>query len=292
MESKQVIWLASYPKAGNTWFRSFITALLTGKADINSMATDGIFSDKSYVEETLDLEVDDLTDLELEKFRKQAFIDVHSGNEKTHFVKIHDAFTYSIWTGEPIIPTEVSKLVVYLIRNPLDIALSFANHNGQEVQETIDKFLCAEDGAMVKWNKAGTQSKQLMGTWAMHVESWITQSHIPVHVIRYEDMKSDPYATFSNAVNCMGLTYSEQQIRTAIDLSRFERLKAQEDEKGFKEKAIKASSFFHLGKVGRWKDELTLPQIKKIMNSNEKMMRKFGYFTEMDALFRIKRSNF
>jgi len=283
MESKNVIWLASYPKSGNTWFRSFLTALIKGYVDINAMATDGIFSAKNYIEEALDLEVDDLSELELQHFRKIAFIHLHENREKPSFIKIHDAFTYSTWGGEPIIPAEISKVAIYLLRNPLDVALSFANHNGQGVQETIDKFICSTQGAMVRRFKAANQSKQLMGTWGMHVESWISQIDIPVCVIRYEDMKADPEGTFTRAVKAMGLDYTESEIQQAIELSRFERLKAQEQEKGFKEKAIKASSFFYQGKTGRWKEELSYSQIQKITRINEKMMRKFGYFEEVET---------
>ena len=280
MQGKTLIWMASYPKSGNTWFRSFLTAVMKGEVDINDMVTHGIFSGKEYIESTLDLELDDLTDRELEKFRKIAIVHLHQKGESIRFLKIHDAFTYSVWGGEPILPNLPNQQAIYLIRNPLDVALSFANHNGQEVQETIDTLLCSSNGAMVKRSKAGNQIKQRLGTWAMHVESWIEQTHIPVHVLRYEDMKSDPLASFSNAVEFMGLSYSSDQIQKAIELTRFERLKAQEQEKGFKEKSAKSKSFFHQGQIDRWKEELTLKQIEKIMKSNEKMMRKFGYWDE------------
>jgi hypothetical protein len=291
MENKPVIWLASYPKSGNTWFRTFITALTKGNVDINNMSTDGIYSAKGYIEDTLDLEVDYLTEWEHEQFRKKAFVHMYSQGEKKRFVKIHDAFTFLTWDGEPLIPLEVSKVVIYLIRNPLDVALSFANHNGQPVQETIDKFICSSQGAMVKRSKATNQSRQLMGTWGMHAESWITQKHLPVCVLRYEDMKADPFASFAKAVETMGLSYSAEQIEKAIELTRFERLKAQEEEKGFKEKAIKSSSFFHQGKAGRWKEELTLAQIHQIMLFNEKMMRKFGYWGEAEAYLKMNSQN-
>lgn len=291
MESKNVIWLASYPKSGNTWFRSFLTALMKGEVDINDMATDGIYSAKGYIEEALDLEVDDLSEEELQRFRKIAFRHQYGKEEKPHFVKIHDAFTYLPWGGETLIPLEMSRVAICLIRNPLDVALSFANHNGQGVQDTIDKYLCNPQGAMIRRYKAANQSRQLMGTWAMHVESWVAQSQLPVYVIRYEDMKAHPLETFARAVEAMGLAYTQDEIQKAVALTQFERLKAQEQEKGFKEKAIKSTSFFNQGKTGRWKTELTLPQIHKIMRFNEKMMRKFGYWEEAEAYLKTPQPN-
>ena len=53
MENKKnIIWLASYPKSGNTWFRSFLTALLNDKeVDLDKMETNGIFSGKGHHEQ-------------------------------------------------------------------------------------------------------------------------------------------------------------------------------------------------------------------------------------------------
>lgn len=276
-----IIWLASYPKSGNTWFRSFLTALLNqGSIDINKMETDGIFSAKEYIESILDLSTDDLRPREFESLRKTAFAYKAQLAQKELFVKIHDAYTYSRWDGLPLIPNDGSRLALYLVRNPLDVVLSLANHTGLNIEDTIDKYMNCEEGSFSKKRKTAQQYYQLMGTWAMHASSWIQQKDIPVHIIRYEDMKTNPFTTFKMAVEKMQLNYSDDAIRNAIEATDFKKLKQQEENKGFKEKAILSSAFFFKGESGRWKKELTKEQIQKIMTVNESMMKRLGYWEE------------
>jgi hypothetical protein len=276
-----IIWLASYPKSGNTWFRSFLTALLNqGEIDINKMETDGIFSSKEYIESILDLSTDDLRPIEFESYRKIAFSYKAQQLKKEAFVKIHDAYTYSRWDGLPLIPAEGSRVALCLIRNPLDVVLSLANHTGLNIEDTIHKFINCDEGAFIRKGKTASQYYQLMGTWAMHASSWLNQNKIPTHFIRYEDMKASPFETFKEAVAQMQLNYSDDAIRTAIDACDFNKLKQQEENKGFKEKQIPSAAFFFKGETGRWKKELTKEQIKKIMTVNESMMKRFGYWEE------------
>ena len=137
-----------------------------------------------------------------------------------------------------------------------------------------------EEGAFIKKGKTAQQYYQLMGTWAMHAASWMNQKAIPVHFIRYEDMKTKSFETFKAAAVQMKLSYSDETILKAIEACDFKKLKQQEESKGFKEKQISASAFFFKGETGRWKTELTKEQIKKIMNVNESMMKRFGYWEE------------
>lgn len=276
-----IIWLASYPKSGNTWFRSFLTALQNdGKVDINTMQMDSIFSSKSFVENILDLSCDDLRPREFELFRNIAYNYTANEIKIETYIKIHDAYTFTNWTGLPLISGMGSRLALYFIRNPLDVVLSLANHTGLNVEETINNYINNEGAAFVKKGKSYGQYYQLLGTWEMHVSSWVIQKNIPIHVIRYEDMKEKSFNTFKEAIVQMQLNYSDNEIQDAINSCDFNKLKQQEVNKGFKEKQIPASSFFYKGESGRWKKELTNEQIKIIMTVNESMMKRFGYWEE------------
>jgi hypothetical protein len=277
---KQIVWLASYPKSGNTWFRSFLTALLKDKeVDLNQMATDGIFSGKNYIENILDLNSDYLSRQQIESFQRIAFTYLSAKSKKQLFIKIHDAFTYSDTDGFPLIPEEPTKLAIYLLRNPLDVALSLANHIGKSTEESIEKYIINPAGSFLpSQNTAYNQFYQPLGTWSMHVQSWLENPHFPVHFIRYEDMKEKPFETFKEAITAIGLEFNDEQIQFAIEETKFEKLQKKEQEKGFKEKQNPTSSFFFKGQVGRWKEELSHEQIKKIRAINEPMMRRFGYW--------------
>lgn len=277
---KQIVWLASYPKSGNTWFRSFLTALLNKKEiDLNKMATDGIFSGKNYVENILDLNADYLSRSQVEAYQRIAFSYLSETSKKQLFIKIHDAYTFSKNDGLPLIPEQPTQTAIYLVRNPLDVALSLANHIGKSTEKAIDKYIVNPTGGFVSLkNSANNQFHQPLSTWSMHVESWLNKPSFPVHFMRYEDMKAKPFETFKAAIQAIGLNYSDEQIKFAINETKFEKLQKKEQEKGFKEKQIPASSFFFKGQVGRWKEELSDEQIEKIRIANEPMMRHFGYW--------------
>lgn len=278
--NKNIIWLASYPKSGNTWFRAFISALFSEKEiDINQLGTDGIFSDKLLFEQILDLDADEVK-LEFVETWRRAVYRYHSAKcSKKIFIKIHDAYTFSEIDLLPLIPTEPSKMAIYLVRNPLDVTLSLANHTGRTIDKTIDKLITNAEGAIgIKPTSNFNQFYQPLGTWSMHVETWKNNTDFPVHFIKYEDMKAIPFRTFKDAVEAMELNFSDTQIRNAIDQTEFEKLKDKEIKNGFKENQNLKSTFFNKGQVGRWKTELSAEQINKIRGTNEPMMRHFGYW--------------
>lgn len=277
---KKIVWLASYPKSGNTWFRAFLTALLKeGELDLNKMKTNGIFSGKNHIEDILDLNADYLSDREVEMFQRIAFHHLAAKSAEPLFVKIHDAFTFSGTDGLALVPEEPVKLAVYLVRNPLDVALSLANHIDKPVDKAIDKYMINPAGGFVsKDNSPNNQFYQPLGTWSMHVESWLVHPSFPVYFVKYEEMKERPFETFKGAVQALGLEVTDERIHRAIEETKFENLQKKEQEQGFREKPIPASSFFFRGQAGRWKEELTEEQIEKIRKTNEPMMRRFGYW--------------
>jgi hypothetical protein len=277
---KNIIWLTSYPKSGNTWFRMFLSALLHSKElDINKPKTDGLFSSKHFVETILDVDADLLNTRQIEVFQRQTFEYLSAMANKTMYVKIHDAFTFSETDRLPLIPEAATKMAICFVRNPLDVTLSLANHTGRSIEKTIEEFIVNPTGAFIrKANSPHNQFRQPLGTWSMHIESWVQYPTFPVHFMRYEDMKSQPFETFKAATTAMELNVTNEQIKRAIAETEFEKLQKKEQEKEFKEKHNHNSSFFFRGQVGRWKEELTNEQIEKIRQANEPMMRHFGYW--------------
>ena len=81
------------------------------------------------------------------------------------------------------------------------------------------------------------QFMQPLGTWSMHVESWVSRPNFPVHVMRYEDMLQCPFDTFKAATQVIGLDVTDIQIQKALDTTQFDKLQQKELTTGFKEKA-------------------------------------------------------
>jgi len=113
--------------------------------------------------------------------------------------------------------------------------------------------------------------EEQVGSWSEHVTSWINSGQ-RLHFIRYEDLKSQPFETFSKALNFLGLKFSNETIEKAIAASKIQKLQDLERLYGFKEKLQGSTAFFRNGEAGDWKNKLTKNQIAKIIQDHQKVM--------------------
>ena len=117
--------------------------------------------------------------------------------------------------------------------------------------------------------------------------SWLDQTDIPVHVVRYEALQADPAATFSAALEFAGRPAARADVERSIEFARFEQLQAQELERGFSEWRPRGSSrlFFRRGESQAWRSELTAEQVQRIESVHGPMMARVGYSltAEIDA---------
>ncbi len=279
-ELKKIVWLASYPKSGNTWFRIFLTNLLNHSgqpADINNLYPTTIASSRTLFDEATGLESSDLTLDEIELLRPQVYRYIAANSPEFLFHKIHDAWI-SLEDGNVLVPEEVTKAVLYFIRNPLDVAISFAHHSATTIDKTIEMMNNSQYAFCSRETKLHNQTRQRLLNWSEHVSSWIDQSGLPIMVIRYEDMINETFPLFKDAVKFSGIEATDEEIRRSIEFSSFENIQKQEKERGFREKAAKAESFFRKGISGEWKNILTAHQIEKIVSRHQRIMERFGYW--------------
>jgi hypothetical protein len=282
----QIVWLASYPKSGNTWLRAFLTNFQRDDgepADINKLETDGIASNRSAVDDALGVESSDMTEDEIERHRPAAYRYIAKRSNETLLLKIHDAYTLRSGTSgaEPLIPEDVTRGVVYIVRNPLDVAISFAHHSAWTVDQAIARMARETMALSAEPHRLHRQLKQRLLSWSQHVLSWLDQNTIPLHVMRYEDMCRQPLETFHDAVRFIGLGDDLDRVRRATTLSCFEELQQQERRNGFKEKSANMESpFFRNGQAGGWRDVLTKSQAARIIEDHGPVMQRLGYLSE------------
>lgn len=276
-----IVWLASYPKSGNTWMRTFLTNVLgdeSEQVDINHLKTDGIFSSREIFDAATGIEASNLTNEEIDRLRPEIYNYLSNAAERTMYIKAHDAYTY-LPDGRPLFGTEKAR-AVYVLRNPLDVAVSYANHMAKDLDTTIalmggvSNVMCSNKG------KLHLQLRQRLLSWSGHVESWTRQKEIPMKVVRFEDMKLNPTDTFDGIVRFLGFGCTQQRLQDAIEMSSFSRLKKQEQEEGFKEKPLNAASFFRKGEVGDWRYHLSEAQKDRLIRDHGRVMRQFGYLDE------------
>ena len=192
------------------------------------------------------------------------------------FMKIHDAFTY-LPDNRPMIPSKATLGVFYFLRNPLDVAVSFAHHNAGTIDQTISDMKNEKLSIYGNSKKLNSQLRQKLLSWNSHVNSWLNASDVSVYLMRYEDMHLNPIPTFQAAARFANLPDTKERIKKALKFCDFNVLKKQEKDHGFREKIPFAESFFRKGKVGSWRETLSNEQAQKIIDDHRDTMSRFGY---------------
>lgn len=281
-ETKKIIWLASYPKSGNTWFRIFLSNLLSKEnhpVDINNLFATPIASNRELFDEATGLSSSDLTPLEIDNLRPGVYEYAARNSNEILFQKVHDAWLKTE-SGEPMFSSKVTKSVVYFVRNPLDVAVSFSNHLSKSLKSTVK--IMADDGYSFgsTSDRLHLQLRQRLLSWSNNIKSWVDESNLPIIVLRYEDMKSDTLASFSKVLRFIDIKASEDEILEAIGFSDIREMQKQEAEKGFKEKPANATLFFRKGEAGSWRKELSDDLVKQICADHRELMLRYGYLDE------------
>ena len=272
----KIIWLASYPKSGNTWMRAFLHNLLRDpdeSYDINKIG-DFSTSDSSidwYMHQT-SRPWQEWTPLEVMRMKRGAQLQICAWRRDDTFVKTHNASTYFL--GYPLIYPDLTAGAIYIVRNPLDVCISVTHHYGCDIDQAIE--VMGDDTTGSRTNDKIVM--EVHKSWSTHVDSWTGQQRPGLAVLRYEDMLKNPVKTFGGLAKFMGLNPPRERLLRAIERSSFKALREQEEKKGFKERSPHAQRFFREGRSGQWRDMLTPAQVDKIVERNKEQMQRFGYW--------------
>ena len=291
---RRIVWIAAWPKSGTTWLRAVLTSYLRedgGPPSINALLGEPCNRRETF-DELLGTDCSDMTDEEiarhLPRFREalaeqhdQIFPEHGRGGNEPAFVKTHEA--YRLPTGTPRFPQAGAAGVVYLVRNPLDVAVSYAHHLAWAIDRTI--ALMADPAAAESHVRGGIRQRlpEPLTTWNGHVSSWTEQTALRIHVARYEDLLASPRAGFGAIVRFAGLEWNEARLESAIEQAAFHRLQSQEAESGFAEKQPTAASFFRAGVSGSWRDVLTKAQVRALTSPHGEVMARFGYLPDAES---------
>lgn len=281
--SGNIYWLASYPKSGNTWMRILLTNYLRNAeqpADINHLDGGPIASARQTFDDNVGVEASDLTQDEIERYRPYVYETLSDAAQEPVFLKVHDAFTLTP-EGIPLMSKRATAGVLYLLRNPLDVSVSFAHHSAQPVERAVENMNDPDFAFVDNPHRLHNQLRQRLLTWSHHVTSWVDEPGLRVLVVRYEDMRADPISGFTEVIRFCGLDTDPERIAKAVDFSRFERVKSQEEEHGFGEKMPRAESFFRKGVVGSWREGLSEEQAAQLVAQHGDVMRRFGYDADL-----------
>ena len=272
---KSLLWIASYPKSGNTWMRAFLANYIFDPeqpVSVNQLSRLGISdADAQAHRRVAGGRFDPANPREIVQLRRRLLDAIDGNGADLNLIKTHNQNTRAF--GVDLVPRHQTRGAIYVIRDPRDTAVSYASHHGITLDETVSRFGHPDNAT------AGNEQNvpQFLGTWSDHVRSWVRARGFPVRTVRYEDMLETPQAAFGKIVKFLQLGLDQSRLAKAIDFSSFDRLKAEEQKSGFIENPAHQAAFFRSGKSGTWRNVLTDEQIRRIETDHQRTMRKFGY---------------
>ena len=269
-----IVWLASYPKSGNTWVRAFLhNYILRPPAPYSINDLDRISASEcaaGFFHPYDPRPASIYTEAEVQRMRPKVHRDLTRLHDDLVFIKTHNA----AWAVHEVAlcTWEVTAGAIYLVRDPRDVAVSYAAYTGRGLNDII--AFMGRAGAANRGTDA--QVFELLGSWSGHVESWLARPK--TLVLRYEDLRAAPEAAFGKIVGFLGDGGAEpDRLRRAIAFSDFPTLAAQERANGYGAAGPAGAPFFRAGGSGQWLERLTAAQSGRIETDHRAMMRRFGY---------------
>ena len=284
----QIVWLASYPRSGNTWLRALLTNYLEGgetPATIDALTGGASAIMREAFDDVIGLSSSDLTPEELLVYRPHFHEALAAELPRPSFVKVHDACLRTAH-GDLLFPPAATLGAVYLVRNPLDVAVSLAHFWNWPIARAAAELNRPEAALSSPPRGIHEILPQRLSTWSGHVASWLDQGELPVHVVRYEDLLAGPGDTLGAVLRFAGVEPEAVRIARAVEQARFDRLRAQEERSGFQEKPRTAGYFFRAGRAGSWRETLSREQVRTITDAHAPLMERFGYLREAEAFLR------
>tara|TARA_Y100000741_G_scaffold357545_1_gene335538 strand:- start:4 stop:840 length:837 start_codon:yes stop_codon:yes gene_type:complete len=276
--NKKIFWIASYPKSGNTWLRAIISSLFfsnDGNFTFDLLKNISVFDLQLKYNFIKNLDINDYKNLGkieiLSKYRLLAQKKAEVGGDFAFF-KTHSS-NINI-NNHPYTNKDLVRGVIYIIRDPRDVAISYSYHLNLSIDETID--IMTNQKYFVNYDSL----PYLMSSWDLHYQSW-NNLKVPKLIIKYEDMinhtSNKLNEIFLFLSNNFGFNFNKEVLFSNILKStNFLALQNLEKERGFNE-AKDHARFFRKGKTNQWTNILTEDQKKIIEKRFKKIMEKYDY---------------
>jgi hypothetical protein len=277
-----IIWIASYPKSGNTWVRSFLTAYYfceNGVFDINKLSMIEDYPNKQFFRETV-------KQGEIHKHWESSQKDICAKKE-AKFLKTHNSLITAF--GNDFTKPKYTLGVIYVIRDPRNVISSVKNHNDLETYEKALSFMQDENKVLEDYPHLKNYAKtNIVNSWRINYQSWMSNKFFRRLTIRYEDMVKNPQETFKKLivfVNTLVRLKDEidpKKLNNAIETTDFKSLQDIENQGNFGENVYslrdnRKIKFFYQGPENDWKKNLDENMIKKMNEYFYKDLKFFKY---------------
>ena len=278
-----IIWLASYPKSGNTLVRSLLSSYFfseDGEFNFEMLKKIDQFPHIKLFNQ-LGIDLSNKEEVEKNYIEAQKIINKEKGG--VQFWKTHNCFC-KFDNKYPFTDLKNTAGVIYIVRDPRNVVSSYAHHYQKSLE---DSFNDLKSTSVIKQSK-NDQLPVLVGSWNFNYNSWKQLKSLNKYIlIKYEDLISDTEKTFINIINFISklinskIEINEKKLKKVIEATSFEKIQKLEKKSGFSEAKIKKNgekiNFFNLGPENKWEKNLD-PEIKSdIENTFRLEMKEIGY---------------
>ena len=282
-----IIWLASYPKSGNTLVRALLSSYFFSK--------DGIFNFKliknikqfpnAGLFENLGIDIGN--DKEVVKNYIKAQESINQKNS-IQFLKTH-SYLFNI-DNNPFTDLNNTLGAIYIVRDPRNVVTSNAHHYNISIEESLLRMTSSVHyGGDIKSKHEADRAKVYLGSWSSNFNSWKSFESVGKYLlIKYEELISNREETllkilkYIHKLKKINFVPDNKKLKNVLESTTFEKMKSEEEKEGFSEsrtnlKTNEKIPFFNLGPKNKWQNILKPKIIKKIENSFSVEMKELGY---------------
>ena len=277
-----IIWLASYPKSGNTWVRSFLSAYYysdNGKFNFKLLNNIKQFPSRDFFNRKI-LSVEDASDNWLIAQSR-----IKSKGEIC-FLKTHNVF--GAYKGKNFTTSEFTLGAIYIVRDPRNVITSLMNHYSLNENEALSMINSVYRNLRDENNPEDYSNYSFISSWANNFRSWKLSKSIETLIIKYEDLENNRFRTFKKIINFtdklmkLNNKIDFEKLKSSIESTNFDILKKKEELEGFEEaifskKDGRTKTFFNLGSENNYKKLIKPHTSKTLKKLFKKEMKELGY---------------
>ena len=281
-----IIWLASYPKSGNTYVRAFLSAYYfseNGEFDFSQISKIDQFPHEKFFKE----KVNSISEASKQWMPIQREI---NKDKKIRFLKTHSFL--GNYEGNQFTSPETSLGAIYIVRDPRNVITSLKNHYSLDDAKALEMIMDKTRSLMS--NNGSHASLTYISSWAENYLSWFRNNQFRRLFIKYEDLITNKYETFRDIIVFTNTLMNrvdgvnKSKLQKAIETTNFDILKKKELSETFDglESSFKnwrkfhsenKNLFFNLGPENNWKKILNTKISKEIEINFKKQMEELEY---------------
>jgi hypothetical protein len=276
-----IIWIASYPKSGNTWVRSFLSAYYfckDGIFDVKSLSAIEDYPNKQFFDQ-------EVKEGEIHKHWEESQKKILD-RKKVKFLKTHNSLIKAF--GHDFTQPKYSLGVIHVVRDPRNVITSVKNHNDFSSYEEALKFMQNDNAVLNDYKHLKNYAKTtIINSWRINYQSWMQNNSYRKLAIKYEDMVKDPNKIFENLIIfintiCKFGNVDSKKLKNAIETTNFKKLQDIENQGKFSEnvyslKDNRKIKFFYQGPNNDWRKNLDQNMIEKMNKYYKEDLIKLGY---------------